>query len=120
MIKMNFPCLLDMLAFCPVPLTLSSCVVSGGAVLREAKSREHLSSSDDESDEGRVSARKRSRSASVSKKIRSRSASVSKKIRSDAGKDARSSASGTKTSRISFSEGQFDNCLFDRLIVILQ
>ena len=105
MIKMNFPCILDMLAFCPVPLTLSSCVVSGGVVLREPKSREYLSSSDDESDEERVSARKRSRSASVSKKIRSRSASVSKKIRPDVGRDARSSALVAKTSRKGFGEG---------------
>ena len=103
--KMNFPCILGMLASCPVLLTLSLCVVSGGGVLRKPRSRGSSSDSESGSDEERVSARKRSRLASVSKKKRSRSASVSKEIRPDVGRDAKTSALEVKTSRKGFGEG---------------
>ena len=118
-------------AFCPVPLTLSSCVVSGGEVLREPKSREFLSSSESESEDERVRARssvlvkktsKRSRSASVSgvkMSEKSRLEGTAQGGSVDEGREARSSASVTKTSRKSFGEGQFDNCLFGILLIIL-
>ena len=86
--KMNFPCILDMLAFCPVPLTLSSCVVSGGEVLREPNSRGFLSSSESESDEERVSARSSVSAMKASKRSRPASVSAmrtSKKIRPEGG-----------------------------------
>ena len=84
----EFPLYFECACFCPVPLTLSSCVVSGGEVLREPKSRGFLSSSESESDEERVSARSSVSAMRASKRSRSASVSAmrtSKKIRPEGG-----------------------------------
>ena len=113
----EFPLYFECACFCSVLLTLSSCVVSGGGVLRKPRSRG--SSSDSESsDEERVSARKRSRSASVSRvsaRERSRSASVSLVTEIPKGAVSRDIARGSEIGRERIAKGgEFYLVFFER------